>query len=176
MANYRAKCQELLRLITDLQCYKCKDVPGPNENGKNRYSCLDSSHTLCEKDKLECPCGSVVGKNPSPLAVKLLEGLPWMCQNYKRGCREIKVDIGELEIHQRNCIFRPIYCPRVGCFNKSREIELLFKDLTKHLTDSHGNDNKIQMLEGRRNVWAARLTDRQKKNPKLDKELVNYFF
>ena len=163
MANYRAKCQELLRFMTDLQCYKCKDVPGPNENEKNRYSCLDSSHTLCEKDKLECPCGSVVGKNPSPLAAKLLEGLPWMCQNYKRGCREIKMEIGELEIHQRNCIFRLINCPRLGCFNKSRKIELLFKDLTKHLTDSHDDDVKIPMLEGRKNMWAVKLDDRQTK-------------
>ena len=28
MAVYRAKIQELLRLIPDLQCHKCKDVPG----------------------------------------------------------------------------------------------------------------------------------------------------
>ena len=28
MAVYRAKIEELLRLIPDLQCHKCKDVPG----------------------------------------------------------------------------------------------------------------------------------------------------
>ena len=115
MANYQAKCQELLRFIPDLQCHKCKDVPGPNGNEKNRYSCVDLSHTLCEKDKSKCPCGSVVGKNPSPITAKLIEDLPWMCQNYKRGCREAQFDIGGLEFHQRKCNFRQIQCPDFGC-------------------------------------------------------------
>ena len=100
MADYRTKCQELLRFIPDLQCHKCQDVPGPKGNDKNRYSCLDS-HTLCEKDKLKCPCGSLVGKNPSSILAKLMKDLPWMCQNYKKGCREIKKNISELEFHQR---------------------------------------------------------------------------
>ena len=118
MTNYRAtwqRRQDLLRFIPDLLCYKCLDVPGPDENGKNRYSCFDSSHTLCEKDKLKCPCGSSVVKNPSPITAKLLEGLPWMCQNYKRGCREICFDIGGLEFHKRKCIFRQIQCPDLNC-------------------------------------------------------------
>ena len=76
---------------------------------------MDSSHTLCEKDKLRCPCGSLVGKNPSPLASKLLEGLPWMCRNYKNGCREIQFDISGLEFHQRKCDFRRIQCPDLAC-------------------------------------------------------------
>ena len=114
-AIYRAKCQELLRFIPDLQCHKCKDVPGPSGSDKNRYSCVDLSHTLCEKDKLRCPCGSLVVKNPSPITARLLEDLPWMCQNYKRGCREIQFDIGGLEFHQRKCIFRQIQCPDLKC-------------------------------------------------------------
>ena len=116
MANYQAKSEELLRFIPDLQCHKCKDVPGPNGNEKNRYSCVDFSHTLCEKDKLKCPCGSLVVKNPSPITAKLLEELPWMCKNYKRGCREVQFDIGGLELHQRKCNFRQIQCPDLSCF------------------------------------------------------------
>ena len=115
MANYQAKCQELLRFIPDLQCHKCKDVPGPNGSDKNRYSCVDLSHTLCEKDKLKCPCGSLVAKNPSPITAKLIEDLPWMCQNYNRGCREIQTFIPGLEFHQRKCNFRQIQCPDLGC-------------------------------------------------------------
>ena len=159
MTNYRAKCQELLRFIPDLQCHKCKDVPGPNENEKNRYSCVNSSHTLCEKDKFKCPCGSLVGKNPSPIIAKLLGGLPWMCQNYKTGCREMKQTINELIFHQQKCIFRKVYCPRLACYKKSRNI--MFKDVMKHLNDSHGNLWTIPMLEGQRNIWMARLVDRQ---------------
>ena len=155
MANYRAKCQELLRFIPDLQCHKCQDVPGPNE--KNRYSCVDS-HTLCEKDKLKCPCGSVVGKNPSPILAKLMKDLPWMCQNYKRGCREIKRDIGELEFHQRKCVFRKVYCPKLECPKEfSRNFQLLFKDVKKHLNDYHWTF-QIPMLPKKKNVWMAELT------------------
>ena len=157
MANFRAKSAELLRFMPDLQCHECKDVPGPNENENNRYSCFDSSHTLCEKDKLKCPCGSLVGKNPSPIIAKLLEGLPWMCQNYKRGCREIKININGLEIHQRKCIFRKVYCPKFTC--SSRNIELLFNDVMKHMNDFHGGDFEIPMVENEKNVWIASITN-----------------
>lgn len=154
MANYRAKCQELLSFIPDLQCHKCKDVPRPNK--KNRYSCVDSSHMLCEKDKFKCPCGSLVGKNPSPIIAKLLKDLPWMCQNYKKGCREMKQNINELEFHQRMCIFRKVYCPNLACHKESRVI--MFKDVMKHLNDSHVNGWEIKpMLKGQKNIWMASL-------------------
>ena len=63
MAGCLSKSKELLRLIPDLQCHNCKSVPGPNENQKNRYSCLNAnaSHILCEEHKTKCPCGSKVG-------------------------------------------------------------------------------------------------------------------
>ena len=159
MANYRAKCQELLRFIPDLQCHKCKDVPGPNRNEKNRYSCVNSSHMLCEKDKFKCPCGSLVGKNPSAIIAKLLEDLPWMCQNYKNGCRKIKQNINELECHQQKCIFRKVYCPHLTCPKESRNI--MFKDVMKHLNDSHVKCWEVRMLEGQKNIWRARLGNRQ---------------
>ena len=154
-----AKCQELLRLIPDLQCHHCKDVPGPKEKEKNRYSCIDSSHTLCEKDKLKCPCGSLVGKNPSPIIANLLQDLPWMCQNYKWGCREIEMTISGLEFHQRKCIFRKVYCPKLDCSMEleSRNIELLFKDVMKHMNDSHSNDSEVSKIPGETNVWMAML-------------------
>ena len=164
MANYRAKCKELLRFIPDLQCHKCQDVPGPNRNEKNRYSCVDS-HTLCEKDKLKCPCGSVVGKNPSPILSKLMKDLPWMCQNYKKGCREIRKNSSELEFHQRKCGFRKVYCPELFCRRKSalpRNFQLLFKDVKKHLNDYHDyNDDEweIPRFKKKKNVWMKTLTD-----------------
>ena len=137
MSKYRAKCQELL------QCHNCKDVPGPREDEKNRYSCTNSSHTLCEKHKLYCLCGSLVGKNPSPIIAKLLQDLPWMCQNYKIGCREIEMTIGGLEFHQRKCIFRKVYCPKLDC---PRNTEPLFKDVMKHMNDIHSDNLEIPMI------------------------------
>ena len=48
-----------------------------------------------------CPCGSKVGKSPSPFIARVLQDLdlPWMCQNYKYGCREIKINSEDLEYH-----------------------------------------------------------------------------
>ena len=130
MAGCLSKCEELLGLIPELQCHECKDVPGPNGNQKNRYSCFDASHTLCEEHKKKCPCGSKVGKSPSPVIAKLLQNLPWMCQNYKTGCLEAKMNIQDLDHHQNNCIYRQIVCPNLACKVKGK---VLFKDVIDHL-------------------------------------------
>ena len=110
----KTKSDEVLRLIPELQCHKCQDVPGPVGDQMNRYSCIDESHILCEKDKNRCSCGSEVGKKPSPIIAKLLEGLPWICKHYKNGCREVKIEVNDLELHQMNCVFRKVYGPWVG--------------------------------------------------------------
>ena len=111
MAGLFSKHEELLRLIPVLQCQKCKNVPGPNGKQKNRYSCFDSSHTLCEKHKTNCPCGSMAGKSPSPVIANLLQNLPWMCQNYKTGCRESRMNEEGLQHHQGKCIYRKVFAP-----------------------------------------------------------------
>ena len=135
MAGCLSKSKELLRLIQDLQCHDCKSVPGPNEKQKNRYSCVDASHILCEEHKAECPCGSTVGTTPSPFIAKVLQDLPWMCQNYKTGCQEIKMNVEDLEHHQRKCIYRQVFCPQPDKNCQSKEI--LFKDVIEHLETSH---------------------------------------
>ena len=56
----KSKCDELLKYLPDLQCRKCKNVPGPEGEQRNRYYCINESHTLCEDHKAECPCGSKV--------------------------------------------------------------------------------------------------------------------
>ena len=135
MAGFLSKHEELLRLIPDLQCYICKNVPGPNGTQTNRYSCFDSSHTLCEEHKTECLCGSKVGKSPSPIIANLLQNLPWMCQNYKNGCREIKMNVKDLDHHQLKCIYRHVFCPRIKC----GERKVLFKDVIVHLNTFYEN-------------------------------------
>ena len=132
MSMFTYKSQQLLKHIQDLQCHKCQDVPAPNDDKKNRYSCINESHVLCENHKAECPCGSLVGKKP--VFPKIFEDLPWMCQNYKHGCREIKSDVEELEYHQRKCIFRQVHCPHFFCKPK-----VLFKDVIDHVNTFHEN-------------------------------------
>ena len=131
MAGFLSKREELLQFIPYLQCYKCKNVPGPNGIQKNRYSCIQASHTLCEEHKNGCPCGSFVGNSPSPVIAKLLQNLPWMCQYYMNGCREISMNVEELGHHHGKCIYRPVFCPNIQC--QVRNVTVLFKDVIDHL-------------------------------------------
>ena len=113
MAVFRYKCEALLKIIPDLQCYECFSVPGPGNGQKSRYFCLNSyeSHALCNDHRDECPCGFEVGREPSPMVAKLLQDFPWMCQNYRFGCREILEAVEDLEHHQEECNYR------IGKFN-----------------------------------------------------------
>lgn len=122
-------------LIPTLQCYSCKSVPGPEENEKSRYNCLNlnESHLLCNDCKSKCSCGSNVCKKPTQAIEKILTQLPWICQNYKNGCRESSQQIDELKIHQKNCIFREIFCP-FPC----NQYKVVFGSLNDHFVETHG--------------------------------------
>ena len=85
--------EELLRIIQDLQSFKCKKVPEPTGDQSKRYLCLNSVQSLCEKHTKKCPCGSMVNENPSEYIAKNLQNLPWMCKNYKWGCHEVKMGL-----------------------------------------------------------------------------------
>ena len=155
MAVFLSKCEELLRLIPDLQCHKCKNVPGPNGTQKNRYSCTNSAHTLCEEHKTICLCGSKVGKSPSPVIANLLQNLPWMCQNYNNGCREIKMNVEDLDHHQGKCIYRNILCPHVAC---KPDQKVLFKDFIDHLETCHKRMAVYDLTGEDSNNFIARKT------------------
>ena len=88
-----------------------------------------------------------------------------MCQNYKTGCREMKQTINELEFHQQKCIFRRVFCPDLACSKESRNI--MFKDVMKHINDSHGNVREIKMLRGQKNIWRVKISNRQDLDDKL---------
>ena len=144
MAVSLSKREELLGLIPELQCHKCKNVPGPNGNQKNRYSCFNAAHTLCEEHKTKCPCGSKVVKSPSRVIAKLLQNLPWMCQNYQTGCRESKIDVEDLDHHQRKCIYRQVVCPNLPA--NYLHCQVLFKDVIDHLKICMNKD-KVAIYE-----------------------------
>jgi len=153
MTNLESKRLELLKILPELQCHECKDVPGPNGYDKNRYSCMKGSHVLCEKHRVKkCPCGSKIAKKPSSIIAKLLQDLPWMCQNYKNGCREFKMDVEGLDIHHRKCIFRPVFCPDARCQGDKK---VMFKDIAGHFTTFHKNVLALEMLVGGENKWIA---------------------
>lgn len=107
----------------------CQDVPGPQGNAITpRYRCLKSDlHLLCENCKKKCRCRGKVGKLPCKLVDELLDGLPWYCKNYKYGCRQILQNVNALEFHQKECIFRLVYC----CISACNQ-QVIFKDYLEH--------------------------------------------
>ena len=178
--------EDLLKIIQDFQCFKCKRVPGPTfgfcvreckEPAKltgdqsKRYLCENSAHILCGKHKQsrkriwqlfenKCPCGSLVDKNPSQSIAKKLQSLPWMCQNFRWGCREVKVDVKNLETHHGECKFRKVICPHAVefCPHEVDDGELIcsgkkicFKDIFDHLNTVHKDD--WYEINGESNKW-----------------------
>ena len=135
MAELEIKKKLLLKFLPDLQCYHCKDIPGPGpmNSRRSRYACFEQSHFLCLKHNVKCPCGSAVEKMPSPSVARFLKDMPWMCHNYRNGCREIKLDAEKLDQHEKKCIFRRVFCPHWFCRDKTGTNEVMFKNITNHL-------------------------------------------
>ena len=173
--------EELLKSIQNLQCFKCKKVPGPDrsksEDKTKRYLCENSSHSVCGNHWYEdacnnfvkkCLCGLLVAQEPSQSIAKKLQNLPWMCQNYKWGCREVKMDVDNLKIHHGKCIFRKVFCPHPDCskFNRVDPCytptwrcrrayhwgrRVCFKDIFDHFNAKH---KKIwHQINGESNKW-----------------------
>ena len=128
-------------LIPDLQCFNCKSVPGPRT--KERYFCIKESHPICLEciDEM-CPCGSDISQNSPNFLDKFLDQFPWMCRNYKTGCRE-SMEIGALAFHQENCIYRSIFCPYFDCTDK----KVIFDDLKKHISSVHNPPRALEPNE-----------------------------
>ena len=178
--------EDLLKIIQDFQCFKCKKFPGPkgapriSKFGFNygdqskRYLC-DSGHILCIKHKKslvpmpvthvmgkwdvfekKCPCGSLVDANPSESIANKLQRLPWICQNYQWGCREVKVDAKNLETHHGECIFRKVICPldvQYGIPVCSRKNKVCFKDIFDHMNTDHKNTWYEIEMDRQPNKW-----------------------
>ena len=155
--------EDLLKIIQELQCFKCKKVPGP-KGAQNRFLCENSTHnhSLCAKHK-ECPCGSMIQKTPSESIANILQNLPWICQNYRWGCFEVKMDVKNLNIHQEHCPFRRVFCPNPDCRDLFDDYDdyticagkkVCFKDIYDHLRTDHkdywyeinGESNKFNLV------------------------------
>ena len=130
-SSFEFKRKLLENIIENLLCYKCKAAPGFFDKEKNRYVCMNA-HQLCEDCKSKCDCGSKVGNRPNPLVHQILKDLPVYCPHYKTGCREMVMQAKDLEDHQIDCVFREVYCPGIGCYEK-----VVFKDISDHFSQSH---------------------------------------
>ena len=93
-----------------------------------------------------------VGKSPSPFIANVLQDLPWMCQNYKTGCREIKMNGEDLEHHEGKCIYRQVFCPDLDCPVDKDSKKILFKDVVEHLNTAHEGD-VFKMYDAKGNTF-----------------------
>ena len=105
-----------------------------------------NAHQLCEDCKSKCDCGSQVGNRPNPLVHQILKDLPVYCQHYKTGCREMLMQVKDLEDHQMDCAFREVYCPAIGC--QTCHGKIVFKDISDHFSESHDSVSWLNQ-EGR---------------------------
>ncbi len=133
---------KLAKWLPNLQCFNCKAVPGPPPNKRKRFICMVQHHPICpDCNGKTCPCNSAVSPKPSETIELLLTELPWYCQSYKNGCREIFSNVEQLEKHQNSCVFRNVQCPRLLC-QASRKL-FIYKDLFLHLSE-HGNERDLE--------------------------------
>ena len=100
--------------MPDLVCVKCKAVPRPVGPLKERYSCSREAHSFCANcRKSSCRvCGGKVMKIPNRVLTLLLEDMPYACQYFKDGCREIH-DLETLHEHEYDCNYRIVYRPNI---------------------------------------------------------------
>ena len=76
--------------------------------------------------------------DPSTMIPLLFDvfGLPWPCQNYPRGCREILIE-SELENHEINFVFRLVNCVDNFCTNGAIDKKIVFKDALDHFENDY---------------------------------------
>ena len=120
--RFNIERKSIENIYKSLACYNCHEVPGPNEEQRNRYTCVVNSHLLCEKCKSQCNCGSWVGYRSISSIDAILKDLAMCCPNYNRGCREIFVQAKDLEDHRQCCIFRKVFCPDTYTCEKREKI------------------------------------------------------
>ena len=111
--KFNIERKTLENIYKSLECYNCLEVPGPKEEQRNRYTCIENCHQLCEKCKAKCNCGSMVGHRPNLSIKVILKDLAMCCPHYNGGCREIFELAEVLEDHHQGCVFRKVFCPNI---------------------------------------------------------------
>ena len=135
---------ELMMTFKDkLTCKKCEVLPMPDVK---MMLCGSCTQLLCQKCcGIQCPLCQYKSKDPKiPTFIRheLLEVHSVFktrpCVNSKNGCLEIfpaKLDgLKTLKVHEQNCIFQMVPCPRMDC-----KETVTFKNLNQHLNETHAN-------------------------------------
>jgi len=130
----RAKQDFSQTFYEKLICYICESRLSAGKH--HWYRCLQG-HMICQdcrevKETKKCSCAKSIPLQYCQIIEALLNAdkMQFKCENLTRGCQETK-EKEEMILHQTECIYRLVKCPRWGCDSK-----LPFHELLNHMKPS----------------------------------------
>jgi len=113
-----------------LECPVCLRIP----RSAPIFQC-ERGHVVCSEchpKLVTCPvCRLPLGKTRSLISEKVLARLPSQCRFNEHGCT-VELMKSELEVHEKECLYRLVRCVDLACHNKVPFIGLL-----DHMTKGH---------------------------------------
>ena len=124
----RAKQDSNQILYEKLKCYICESRL---TTGKHHWYRCTQGHMICQdcrevKETKKCSCAKSIPLQYCQIIEALLNAdkMQFKCENLTRGCQETK-EKEDMILHQTECIYRLVKCPRVNCESKVPFHELL---------------------------------------------------
>ena len=125
-----------------LLCRKCEKIPKP-ENSLMRCSsckellcneCCGRKCPLCRHRSKDSKISTFIEQTELTKLLSSYKTRP--CPNFKKGClEEVSIKSDEWKVHEQNCIFQMVPCPKMNC----KEI-LVFTEVDEHLKQAHKSD------------------------------------
>ena len=164
---------ELCQVLSDrLKCKMCKSGL---RAGKHRWYSCQGDHKICQ-DCMDngkcwtsrysllclksfsdiCSCGRTVSPQHCKMTEDLLKTttILFNCSFVNRGCGEKLVEASMLS-HEKECIYRPVRCPRMTCKTK-----VPYYDLLQHLA----NDDKVYKNYGMDRIYLQYIDYQRKRD------------
>ena len=117
----RAKQDSSQMLYEKLKCYICESRLTAGKH--HWYRCLQD-HMICQdcrevKETKKCSCTKSITLQYCQVIEALLntDKMRFKCENLLRGCQESS-NKENMILHQIECIYRLVECPRIGCRSK----------------------------------------------------------
>jgi len=117
----RAKQDFSQTFYEKLICYICESRLSAGKH--HWYRCLQG-HMICQdcrevKETKKCSCAKSIPLQYCQIIEALLNAdkMQFKCENLTRGCQETK-EKEDMILHQTECIYRLVKCPRVNCESK----------------------------------------------------------
>lgn len=119
-----------------LECPVCLRIP----RSAPVYQC-ERGHVVCNEchPKLAtCPvCRLPLGKTRSLISEKVLAKMPSACKYFEQNCA-IELMKADLEVHEKECLFRLVHCVDLACHQRVPFVKLL-----DHMANDHEREDFV---------------------------------